>query len=385
MHCASDSILVPARQQGYTLLLVLLVLLVGGTSVYLTARDPGSARASQALQQTAVALDRATVALQFYSIADDDRPGSLPCPDEDGSGETALFSGDECPVYIGRLPWRTIDAAREVGSLWYVMDRDFRDHGSAQPLNVTLEGSLSLNDESGYAALIIDPGEPLAGQTGRPGDDPSDYLDDENADGDEDFLDCADLDDCNDRVTGIRVDLLFEVVQRRVLAEVEQRLRAFYLEDDRHYLPYAAAFSGDLSCDSGTFTGRVATTAGTCELGGGPVNKTLRESDFVDADAEWIIDNEWLEHVVYHVANACAEFQSDCVGSDLELASETGMSVVLGAAGTVLAGQDRVSISRDIDDFLDSDENTDGDKIYDDAPFSETDNDIMRAFSLSPP
>lgn len=46
MHCASNT-RTPKRQRGYTLLLVLLVLLVGGTSVYLTARDPGTAASAR--------------------------------------------------------------------------------------------------------------------------------------------------------------------------------------------------------------------------------------------------------------------------------------------------------------------------------------------------
>lgn len=364
------------RQRGYALLLALLVLLVGSTSVYLTARDPGTAAsASRPAERSRMLKDARTAVIAYaFSGGTSNQPGALPCVDNDVPGDgnaNPLHCSSGNTIYDGHLPWKTIDTSSEQGHLWYVIDGDFRDDTAAQPVNVALEGSLTLNDEPGYAALIIEPGDVLAGQGGRPSDDPADYLEGENADGDEVFVDCADVADCNDRIVGIRVDPLFEVVQRRVLAEFEQQLRVFH--DTHGFLPFAAPFDADRDCALDTFVGRVATQSGSCGAG-----NTLEASSFDN----WIIDNDWLDHVVYRVAEECTQGQSGCTGADLQLGDEAGLSVVLGAAGTEFAGQDRSAASPDIADFLDSEENTDGDKIFDDAPLSDTDNDILRGIGL---
>lgn len=377
MYCVSKGC-TGVRQQGYALLVVLLVLLVGGTSVYLAARDPGTAAtASEPAERSRMLKDARTAVIAYaFSGGTSNQPGALPCVDTDvpGDGEanaTHCSSGDT--IYLGRLPWKTIDVSRRSGVLWYVIDGDFRDDTGAQPVNVALEGSLMLNGKTGYAALIIEPGDVLSGQGGRPSSDPADYLEGENADGDEVFIDCATVQDCNDRVVGIRVDPLFEVVQRRVLAEIEQQLSGFH--GDNGFLPFAAPFDSGRQCASGTLVGRIATQSGSCGVG-----NTLEAGDF----DTWIIDNDWLDHVVYRVAEECTQGQAGCTGADLQLEADAGLSVVLGAAGTELGGQDRTVASPDITDFLDSDENTDGDKVFDDAPPSATDNDILRGFVLQP-
>lgn len=375
MHCASKGT-AAARQQGYALLLVLLVLLVGGTSVYLAARDAGTAaRASEPAERSRM-LKHARTAVIAYAFAGgtNNQPGALPCVDTDvpGDGQSnATHCSSGGTIYLGRLPWKTIDVSSRSESLWYLIDGDFRDDTGAQPVNVALEGSLTLNGDSGFAALIVEPGDALAGQTGRPSGDSADYLEGENADGDGVFIDCADVTDCNDRIAGIRVDPLFEVVQRRLLAEIERRLRDFH--DVNGFLPFAAPFDAGRQCAPGTLVGRVATQAASCGAG-----NTLEANDF---DA-WVIDNDWLDHVVYRVAEECTQGQSGCVGAALQLEDDTGLSVVLGAAGTEFGGQDRSAASPDITDFLESAENTDGDKVFDDAPLSDTDNDILRGIAL---
>lgn len=389
MHCASNT-RTPKRQRGYTLLLVLLVLLVGGTSVYLTARDPGTAASAREATERARMLKQARTAVIAYAFSGgaSNQPGALPCVDNDVPGDgvaNSFHCSSDNTVYHGHLPWKTIDTSREQGQLWYVIDGDFRDDTDAQPVNVALDGSLELNDETGYAALIIDPGDVLVGQDGRPSDDVTDYLEGENADGDDVFIDCANIENCNDRIVGIRVDPLFEVVQRRVLVEVAERLREFYLEDDRFFFPFAAGFDGDLSCEDGLLVGRVATSGGDCEPPGpgSPEDNTLKgdegnPDDF--AGVEWILENDWLEHVVYRVDEECVKGASECVGATLQLGDDSGLSVVLGAAGTELDGQIRTGVAPDITDFLESEENTDGDEDFDSLPLSRTHNDILRGF-----
>lgn len=372
MRCANERMPRKGRQRGFTILLVMLVLLVGGTSVYVTARDPAEAKAAKSLQQSTIDLRGAVTNLAVYSISDNDRPGSMPCPDDDGDGTAELFAGSDCPDYVARLPWKTIDAARDAGKLWYVMDPDFRDHSDVEPLNVVVPGSLTLNGVGGYSALVIHPGDPVEGQTGRPSDDLTDYLDvAENTDGDNDFVDCTGIAGCNDRIIGITVDELFAVVQQRVLAELEIALRQFHA--DNNFLPYAAAFSGGASCDKWARFGRVATHEGDCGTG-----NTLTPSDLPN----WVMNNDWDEHVFYTVDEQCTEYYQSCGASEQRLRLNTGLAAVLGGAGSLLAGQDRSTSSRDINDYLESGENTDFDSIYDDVALADDDNDVMRGFAL---
>jgi len=374
MHCSNDKpCAVPGRQRGFTLLLTLLVLLVGGASVYLSARNPAQARLAQTLQKTSVALREAGVALAVYSIGDDERPGSLPCPDFDSDGivDVNCLSTPDA-LYVKRLPWKTIDVARDAGRLWYAMDSDFRDNATAAPINVGLEGSVSLDGVSGYAALIIDPGDPLAAQTARPGNDVTDYLEGENADGDAEFENCPpDGTVCNDRIVGISVDELMAVVQQRALGAVESALRQFHA--DHGHVPYAAKFStGGSSCDPNQLSGRIATSEGGCIA-----LPHLDASDF----PTWVIDNGWLDHIAYNLDSQCSASAMNCSGSTQALDSASGLAVVLGAAGTELAGQDRSGGST-IDDYLDSAENTDTDGVFEDLQLSASDNDVMRGFAL---
>lgn len=349
----------------------MLVLLVGGASVYLSARNPAEARIAQSLQKTSVDLRDAGIALAVYSIGDDERPGFMPCPDFDADGTTDVNCLSTAgAVYVSRLPWKTIDVAREAGKLWYAMDSDFRDNSTAQPINVSLEGSITLDGTPGYAALIIDPGDPLEGQTGRPGNDVGDYLEGENADGDDEYHNCSSVDTCNDRIVGISVDQLMAVVQQRALGAVESALRQFH--GDHGFVPFAAKFSGGSSCDIGQRWGRIATSEGSCT--GSP---HLTTGDFPD----WLIDNQWLDHIAYNLDWECTQGQMSCGDSTHVLKSASGLAVVLGAAGTEFDDQNRNG-SSNIDDYLDSDENTDNDGVFDDGPLAVTDNDVMRGFAL---
>ena len=90
-------------------------------------------------RDTAAAFAQAKQALIGRAVADDNRPGSLPCPDTDNDGSAETFVGADCPSYIGRLPWRTLglpdlrDASGE--RLWYVLSPRFRDNSAAEPIN----------------------------------------------------------------------------------------------------------------------------------------------------------------------------------------------------------------------------------------------------------
>lgn len=77
-------------------------------------------------RKTTAALALAKQALIGRAAADASLPGSLPCPDlktniaginvpDDGIAD--LFAGQNCPGYVGRLPWRTLG----LPDLWQAM------------------------------------------------------------------------------------------------------------------------------------------------------------------------------------------------------------------------------------------------------------------------
>lgn len=377
MRCVNGNGTSGRHQRGFTLLLTMLVLLVGGASVYLAARDPGTAARASEPGDSARLLENARRALIAYALVGgtNNVPGALPCADTDmpGDGVTnALVCTNDGTVYSGWLPWKTLDLSREYARLWYIIDGDFRDEtGEVEPLNVTVPGSLTLDAVSGYAALIVDPGDSLEGQIDRGSVSASigDYLDGaENTNGDAVFVNCTAVADCNDRIVGISVDPLFAGVQRRAIGVIADQLQTFF--DDNGYLPFAAAIGdGDGQCDDGVTVGLVATLQGNC----GPY-ETLEESNF--SSDPWVVDNGWLDQVVYVVDSECTPGWTSCPLATLALEDEFGLAVILAGPGSPLAGQDRGSPSS-VADYLDSTENTDGDNVFDDARPAPDDNDVL--------
>ena len=357
------------RQRGYGLLLGVLVLAVGAAAFLFGTRTPGPDPATRARQQAAVELRHAVTALRIYSLADADRPGSLPCPDFTGDGTTdinCLSSAGN--VYLERLPWKTLDLSRGAARLWYAMDSDFRDNDTAEPVNVHIEGSLTLDDVPGHAAFILDPGEPLAGQTGRrtAGETIEDYFDvPENTDGDADFLDCKELADCNDRIVVITVDELFELVQRRVMEAIHAPVQQFLQDylDVHGRLPFAAEFGSD-DCAADNHRGHLPVDQGTCA-----------SADYLDPGTlpPWVQANAWLDAVVYHVDSSCTS--APCAPGDLQIDDQGGLTVVLALAGSPLAGQSRTGAGLDADDYLES--GTAG-GAYLNRPLSDNHNDLFR-------
>lgn len=150
------------HQQGAALMLLLLLVGVGALAVLLS----GLNRAMPQLERDRVsneALARAKEALLGRALADENRPGSLPCPDtnHDGVAESACAS---LPV-IGRFPWKTLkttelrDGSGE--SLWYELSANFRDLASSEPLNSNTSGTL---DTGAIVAKIYSPGAAIGAQ-----------------------------------------------------------------------------------------------------------------------------------------------------------------------------------------------------------------------------
>ncbi len=187
----------PARQGGFVLwLLLTAVFLAGSYVLFATLRPLFGAYAGQ--QAQAITLRRAAEALIARAVNDDNRPGSLPCPDlvtdsagwnnypDDGKAD--MFTLTRCPSYIGYLPWLTLDLPElhdAAGNhLWYALAPGLRDDDSAQPVNSESNTGLQVDADNDVAAIVFAPGPVLPGQN-RNTHLPAAYLDGENGNGDD--------------------------------------------------------------------------------------------------------------------------------------------------------------------------------------------------------
>lgn len=201
---------------------------------------------------TTAALAQAKEALIGYAASDNNRPGSLPCPDLitnvsgniPNDGTTDLYAGNDCPgyvassnVYLGRLPWRTLrlpdlrDASGE--RLWYAVSREFARNPSCMtpsvpgcPLNSDTPGQLTVTGvapASNVVAIIFAPGTTLGAQARDAAGEntASNYLEGENANGNNfTFTTQASSTTFNDRLLAITNGHLMPAVERRVAREM---------------------------------------------------------------------------------------------------------------------------------------------------------------------
>jgi hypothetical protein len=234
-----------ARQRGAALLILLA--LVSVVVVYVVVAGLNRSAANLALaqnQKTSTVLAQAKEALIGYAATDNNRPGSLPCPDlitnlvgnTPNDGVTDLYAGNECPgyvagsnVYIGRLPWRTLglpDLRDSSGErLWYAVSRDFAKNPTCLPncpLNSDTLGQLTVTGVapvSNVVAIIFAPGTALGTQARNAAGEntASNYLEGENANGNNwIFTTQASSATFNDTLLAITNADLMPAVERRV-------------------------------------------------------------------------------------------------------------------------------------------------------------------------
>jgi type II secretory pathway pseudopilin PulG len=288
------------RQTGVIMFIVLMLLglMVSALVIGLTGN---LAQRAKRERQTADALAEAKQALIGRAAADNSIPGSLPCPDLDNDGVAELFAGNDCPSYVGRLPWRTLglpdlrDGSSE--RLWYALSPNFRDHPSAQPLNSETPGQLVVTGNAPAAnviAIVFAPGAPVGNQVrdAANANMVTNYLEGENANGvppaDNTFTTALASSTFNDELLPITREDLFPVVEMRVARELRSILRAYYTAN--RYYPNAAQFPNNTST-AATYQGYIPTT--TCA----PVPPLALPA--------WFSANNWHQLTVYAVAPRC--------------------------------------------------------------------------------
>lgn len=153
-----------ARQGGFIAVVMLLLLVIGSLYLIVTGLST-AAEAGRRHQEdvTALALGQAKDALIARAALDANRPGSLPCPDLNNDGVADTLLGNNCPGYVGRLPWRTLglpdlrDAAGE--RLWYALSQSFTDSPGFR-INSDTQGTLvvpGMAPTGGIVAIVLAP------------------------------------------------------------------------------------------------------------------------------------------------------------------------------------------------------------------------------------
>lgn len=235
------------RQRGVALLVLMLLVFLAGAS-WMLAQSGSMEGRNQVNKVTASAMAQAKEALIGRAATDNNRPGSLTCPDVDNDG---VANGDfgNCDALVGRFPWKTLDVPELLDGngerLWYALSFNLRDHNSSPAINpqtllqLTLDGS-----PPSIAAIIFSPGAPLSNQNGRPSNAVTDYLDGSNNDGDNAYVSGPQSATFNDKVLVITRENLFNAVNRRILGEIRgdalSGLVKSYAENGNNY-PWAAA------------------------------------------------------------------------------------------------------------------------------------------------
>ena len=254
MHSPPPTFTMPhhtKKTQRGAALMVMLVIVVMAMAAALVSSLSSSAQKSARQQKTAAALAQAKEALIGRAISDDNRPGSLPCPDINDDGVVDGVAGN-CTSYIGRFPWKTLELP-DIGDgdgerLWYVLSPSFKDNPSSEPLNSVPPNlwadPLTLGAETNVVAIIFAPGVPLSGQNGRPSNNIADHMEGENAGSDAIYATGLASESFNDHALSITRANLMGAVEKRVVAEARKLLTGFYANSSSvaasRYFPYAA-------------------------------------------------------------------------------------------------------------------------------------------------
>lgn len=365
-----------AEQRGAALMVMLVIMVLGITAV-LVGTLSATALETARQETTAAALAQAKDALIGRAVANSNMPGSLPCPDTNDDGSAELLSGNDCPSYIGRLPWRTLglpdlrDGSSE--RLWYALSASFRDDDSARPLNSNTKGTLLLysadgvtqQTEAGYnaVAVIFSPGSVLGSQarnTTAERNSASNYLDisnsRNNASASGPFIAGAKSETFNDRLLFITTRDLMPLVEQRVAGEVKRALANYYAA--YNYFPWADSVSAASDYDSNDGLNR-----GWLPNGASPVDWSDPFAPSSIRPPQWFFDNEWYKLIYYSVAKNYSANPWSCSScpSTLSVDGVSGVRALFFMPGTPIGTLTRspTNLSHYLEDSENYDDNDD--------------------------
>jgi hypothetical protein len=374
---------IASRQAGIAL--IALVAFIGiAAAVFVVRSLNADALAAAQNQRTVEALQAAREALLAFAAADgNNRPGTLPCPDIDGDGDslaTTEYSSSNCVSFIGRLPWKRLripelrDASGEL--LWYAVSPAFHNAGPNNVMPAFMTGNTSdmltitgLPDT--FGAIVFAPGPALQGQL-RSGSlalnwHPN-YLDGVNATSTLAFSAQLPGAAFNDRLMPISSADLVAAAERRVSREVAEALKGYF--DFHGFLPAPSAFDelacvntdliapGDCPSTPGILAGRLPASmapAAAYDAVGSDRPQNRPSSALLNGTADsaqfgqiWFQRQYWREHVIYLVSQNCVgPPATKCAAGSLDLRGAGGnvdnARFIVLVAGMPRPGQSRAS------------------------------------------
>lgn len=323
------------------LVLILILVLGFGTLFYTLV---GSARLGiESDRITDSVLAQAKEALIGYAAQDSNRPGSMPCPDTNNDGSAELFSGSECPSYIGRLPWRTLglpDLRDGNGErLWYAVTREYARNpscGSACPLNSDTKGTLTITGNgpaSDVVAVVFSAGNIVGTQVRDAANQNTiaNYLEGGNEIGiaTSTFVTGLASSIFNDRLLIVTGSDVMTPVERRAAAEMLALLRSYRTASGSVWLGcdcYPWPDISDGSSNTGQYYGRVPLLTAAphtwASLG-------------LSVPA-WLTTNRWWWVFFYTVSQSQSESHG---GGTITVDGTSGYSVVLITTGPAATGR----------------------------------------------
>jgi hypothetical protein len=357
-----------ASQYGQIIILmVLLLVLASGFFVYSMAGSRSIDYKRDAKTDAALALARD--ALLGRALSDFNRPGSLPCPDAvtniannvPGDGNADLLSGSNCPSYIGRLPWKTLELPElrdgDGEDIWYALSPAFTD-ATGNAINTDSIGTITAYSGSNSSAVstravavVFSPGAPIGTQARSPTQTaacpmtgttiaqslcPNNYLDLEtvsginNANATGPYITVPANATFNDRllVVSDSVDLMTPIESRAAQA-ILSALQAYKAGSGGFCNCFPWADTNNGYSDDGLAYGRVPLLGAD----------TGHSNDWSDAGVtipQWLIDNDWRRVFYYTVA---ANRTYDHNSGSLTVDGVLGTDVVLISTGAATAAR----------------------------------------------
>ena len=186
---------------------------------------------------------------------------------------------------------------------------------------------------------------------------------------------------CNDKLVYVTIDELMGIAERRSMEYAADLLRAYYAKN--FHFPYAAPLSQVTvglrgQCENGTARGLlpvVATTSSVAPLNPNP----CPHPEFATDVASWFqTENKWGDYIIYALAADCSQATpgttANCGGgTGIRLTAGTAARALVISAGAAIQqppfavsiNAAQVRPSPNLNNYLDSIENTDGDTRYD--------------------
>ena len=289
------------REDGYIMIALLLIMVVGGSSFVLAGLSNRQSAYLAQQKELHIQMEEAKAALLAYAAnssnlySDARGPGFFPCPDTDKDGQPQATCNSNT-ARIGRLPeyenfsgtyFRFNDTYKGTDQqFWYVVgpryvydtatasNRRSRNRTSTS-LSAATSYRLKLDGTTGYVAFIIAPGEALGTQDRATGATSyANYLDGNNGDNGFDFYtsDSTSPELFNDQILGITLDEYMVAVGAAVARDMKTVIDA--------YAANPLTGNGSYPSDSGSLT---STSCPTSSSG-------TTFSNLFDAQHVWLRD-----------------------------------------------------------------------------------------------